>query len=136
MPIYFCWFITALLSVSVVRTITIYRRVGAFLYCVRPCVLRHRVSLFTLCPLVSPEIAIGLEPPIEPWYRLASSPSADEPQGWQTSQSKTPRANRGAHLQQWAGSRDQNLLALRSRRNFFLDIPFYRTHRGSMRVAV
>src|SRR5439155_23664441 len=63
----------------------------------------------TLCPLVSPEIAIGLEPPIEPWWthedtktrlpsfqtRLASSPSADEPQGWQTSQSKTPRANRG-----------------------------------------
>src|SRR5882762_4130614 len=59
--------------------------------------------------------------------RLASSSSADEPQGWQTSQSKTPRANRGAHSQQWAGSRDQNPLALRSRRNFFLDIPFYRT---------
>ena len=27
----------------------------------------------------------------------------------------------------WAGDRDQNL-ALRSRENFFLDIPFYRTH--------
>ncbi len=26
----------------------------------------------------------------------------------------------------WAGSRDRNL-ALRSRQNFFLDIPFYRT---------
>src|ERR1035438_3697356 len=34
MPIYFSWFITALLSVSVVRTITTYRTVGAFLYCV------------------------------------------------------------------------------------------------------
>src|ERR1017187_3123536 len=60
--------------------------------------------------------------------RLASSPSADEPHGWQTSQSKTSPANRGAHLQQWARSRDQNLLALRSRRSFFLDIPFCRTH--------
>ena len=28
---------------------------------------------------------------------------------------------------QWAGSRDRNL-GLRSRRSFFLDIPFYRTH--------
>src|SRR6266481_8455451 len=27
--------------------------------------------------------------------RLASSPSADEPHGWQTSQNKTSRANRG-----------------------------------------
>jgi hypothetical protein len=39
----------------------------------RPCVpvggpLRHRVTHFTLCPLVAPEIAIGLEPPIEPWW--------------------------------------------------------------------
>src|ERR1700730_4016757 len=41
MPIYFSWFITALLSVSVVRTITIYRRVGAFLYCVK---IRTRVQ--------------------------------------------------------------------------------------------
>ncbi len=29
---------------------------------------------------------------------------------------------------QWAGSRDQTL-AVRSREKFFLDIPFYRTHR-------
>ena len=51
-------------------------------------------------------------------------------QGWKTNQSKskTSRANRGAHLQQWAGRRDKNLLALRSRGAFFLDIPFYRTH--------
>ena len=35
MPIYFSWSITALLSVSVVRTITTYRKVGAFLYCVK-----------------------------------------------------------------------------------------------------
>jgi len=31
---YFC-FITALLLVSVIRTITTYRKVGAFLYCVQ-----------------------------------------------------------------------------------------------------
>src|ERR1700682_3939742 len=49
------------------------------------------------------------------------------PQGWQTTQSKTSRANRGAHLQQWAGSRDKNLLVLRSRERFFLVISFYRT---------
>src|ERR1700694_1126673 len=41
MPIYFSWFITALLSVSVVRTITTYRKVGAFLYCVK---IRTRVQ--------------------------------------------------------------------------------------------
>src|ERR1700694_6258969 len=41
MPIYFSWFITALPSVSVVRAITIYRKVGAFLYCVK---IRTRVQ--------------------------------------------------------------------------------------------
>src|SRR2546430_11953235 len=41
MPIYFSWFITALLSVSAVRTITTYRKVGAFLYCVK---MRTRVQ--------------------------------------------------------------------------------------------
>jgi hypothetical protein len=30
-------------------------------------VLRHRVPHYTLCPLGEPEIAIGHEPPIEPW---------------------------------------------------------------------
>src|SRR6266436_321454 len=34
---------------------------------VRPCVLRHRVTVLTLCPLGEPEIAIGHEPQIEPW---------------------------------------------------------------------
>ena len=34
---------------------------------VRPCVLRHRVTVPTLCPLGEPEIAIGPEPRIEPW---------------------------------------------------------------------
>ena len=29
---------------------------------------------------------------------------------------------------QWAGSRDKNFLGVQSRGNFFLDIPFYRTH--------
>jgi hypothetical protein len=28
------------------------------------CVLRHRVTVLTLCPLGEPEIAIGHEPPI------------------------------------------------------------------------
>src|SRR6266481_3746099 len=34
---------------------------------VRPCMLRHRVTVLTLCPLGEPEIAIGYEPRIEPW---------------------------------------------------------------------
>jgi hypothetical protein len=34
----------------------------------------------------------------------------------------------GGTYRQWAGSRDKNLLDLRSKENFFLDIPFYRTH--------
>ena len=34
---------------------------------VRPRVLRHRVTVITLCPLGEPEIAIGYEPRIEPW---------------------------------------------------------------------
>ena len=38
-----------------------------------------------------------------------------------------PNLSREVKLQ-WAGSRDRNLV-LRSRRSFFLDIPFYRTHR-------
>jgi len=38
-----------------------------------------------------------------------------------------PNFVREANLE-WAGSRDRNL-AFRSRQNFFLDIPFYRTHR-------
>ena len=34
----------------------------------------------------------------------------------------------GGHAyREWAGCRDKNLLGLRSRQNFFLDIPFYRT---------
>ena len=37
-----------------------------------------------------------------------------------------PNLSRDVRLQ-WAGSRERNL-ALRSRQNFFLDIPFYRTH--------
>jgi hypothetical protein len=46
----------------------------------------------------------------------------------QTSQIKTSSASRSTS--QWAGSRDKNLLVFRSREKFFLDIPFYRTHRA------
>jgi hypothetical protein len=35
-------------------------------------VLRHRVTVITLGPLGEPEIAIGHEPPIEPWCVLSS----------------------------------------------------------------
>jgi hypothetical protein len=56
--------------------------------------------------------------------RLASSPSADEPHGWQTSQNKTSRANRGAHLQQWAESRDQTFSPSGRGGAFFLTFLF------------
>src|SRR2546425_906708 len=72
-----------------------------------------------------------------------------KPQEWKTTQKHNlSRKSRGTLTVKWAGSRDkifspsgrgrtffltslfieQNLLALRSRENFFLDIPFYRTH--------
>src|ERR1700730_2483627 len=59
--------------------------------------------------------------------RLASSPSADEPQGWQTSQSKTSRSNRGHTYSSGLDVETQNLLASGRGGAFFLDIPFYRT---------
>src|ERR1700691_1783781 len=39
-----------------------------------------------------------------------------------------PRAKSRGAYNQWAGSRDDNLLGLRSWEIFFLDIPFYRTN--------
>ena len=94
------------------------------------------------CVETQPPIAIGLEPPKEPWWtletpglacqsfqtRLALSPSADEPHR----DSKQARAKR---LDQIGGtltavgwtSRHKNLLALRRGEAFFLDILFYRT---------
>src|SRR5216683_5892853 len=85
-------------------------------------------------------IAIGHEPLIEPWLtlkyqvrlpsfktRLASSPPEDESHGngKQATTSLSSKSEGHAH-RQWAGSRDKNLLGVRSRENFFLDIPFYR----------
>src|SRR5216683_7550675 len=81
---------------------------------------------------------------IEPWLtfkyqvrlpsfktRLASSPPEDESHGngKQATTSLSSKSEGHVH-RQWAGSRDKNLLGVRSRENFFLDIPFYRTHRG------
>ena len=46
---------------------------------VRPCVLRHRVTVLTLGPLGEPEIAIGHEPRIEPWLpRIESLAKSQE----------------------------------------------------------
>jgi len=61
--------------------------------------------------------------------RSASSPLEDESHG-NGKQAKTNLSSksRGTLTRQWAGSRDKNLLGVRSRGNFSLDIPFYRTH--------
>jgi hypothetical protein len=49
------------------------------------------------------------------------------PKGMANKPEQNLSSESGAHLQQWAGSRDKNLLVLRSRPRFFLDISFYRT---------
>src|SRR5712664_2864061 len=60
--------------------------------------------------------------------RLASSPPEDESHGnGKQAKANLPSKSEGHAHRQWAGSRDKNLLGVRSRENFFLDIPFYRT---------
>ena len=54
---------------------------------------------------------------------MAASPSAET----LTRMDNKPNLSREVKPQ-WAGPRERNL-GLRSRQNFFLDIPFYRTHR-------
>jgi hypothetical protein len=105
---------------------------------VRPCVLRHRVTVLTLCPLGEPEIAIGPEPRIEPWLpksnRLPSfknrrtlSPRENEPRERKSnpeqnfSSDREPSANSGLDIE------TKNFSATGRRRSFFVDIPFYRT---------
>src|ERR1017187_8919843 len=64
--------------------------------------------------------------------RLAWSPPEDETEGNGKPTRAKPLDRIGGHAyREWAGCRDQNLLGLRSRQNFFLDIPFYRTHFGT-----
>jgi hypothetical protein len=60
------------------------------------------------------------------WRR---SPRKDESHGngKQAPTNLLERIEGHTHMQ-WAGSRDENLLGVRSREKLFLDIPFYRTH--------
>ena len=106
---------------------------------VRPCVLRHRVTVLTLCPLGEPEIAIGHEPRIEPWLprnRIACQVSRiggrrhhskNEPRERKShpeknlSSDREPSANSGLDIE------TKNLSATGRGRTFFVDIPFYRT---------
>src|SRR6202022_135403 len=54
----------------------------------------------------------------------------DESHGYGKKATTNPLERIEGHThRQWAGSRDKNLLGVRSRGNFFLDIPFYRTQR-------
>ncbi len=103
---------------------------------VRPCVLRHRVTVLTLCPLGEPEIAIGHEPRIEPWLprnRIACQVSRiggrrhhskNEPRERKShpeknlSSDREPSANSGLDIE------TKNLSATGRGRTFFVDIPF------------
>ena len=50
-----------------------------------------------------------------------------KPRGRTDKPEQNPSRRIGGTYRQWAGCRDKNLLGLRSREKFFLDIPFYRT---------
>jgi hypothetical protein len=53
-----------------------------------------------------------------------------KPRGRTDKPEQNPSRRIGGTYRQWAGCRDKNLLGLRSREKFFLDIPFYRTDSG------
>src|ERR1700745_2689609 len=97
---------------------------------VRPCVLRHRVPVITLCPLGEPEIAIGHEPRIEPRLpksnRLPSfksrrtlSPLENETKGMEEQSREEPLERSRAICKQWAGYRDRKFLGYRPREKLF-----------------
>src|SRR5580704_105997 len=111
---------------------------------VRPCVLRHRVTVITLCPLGEPEIAIGHEPPIEPWLpRLPSfknrrtlSPLENEPRERKSSPEKNLSSDREPSANSGLDIETKNFSATGRGRSFFVDIPFYRTTYLSLGLLV
>jgi hypothetical protein len=102
-------------------------------------VLRHRVTVLTLCPLGEPEIAIGHEPRIEPWLprksnRLPSFKSRrtlslleNEPRERNSSPEKNLSNNREPSANSGLDTETKNFSTTGRRRSFFVDIPFYRT---------
>src|ERR1700739_3370174 len=112
---------------------------------VRPCVLRHRVTVPTLCPLGEPEIAIGFEPRIEPWLprnRIACQVSRvggrchhskNEPREWKSNPEKNLSSDREPSANSGLDIETKNFSATGRRRSFFVDIPFYRTTYLKMR---
>ena len=106
---------------------------------VRPCVLRHRVTVLTLCPLGKPEIAIGHEPRIEPWLpRSSIACQVSRVDGRCHHEKMKPRerkskpeqnlsTDRGAYLQSGLDIETKKFSATGRRRSFFVDIPLYRT---------
>src|SRR5580693_9094434 len=106
---------------------------------VRPCVLRHRVTVPTLCPLGEPEIAIGHEPRIEPWLprnRIACQVSRvdgrchhskNEPRERKSNPEKNLSSDREPSANSGLDIETKNFSATGQGRSFFVDIPFYRT---------
>jgi hypothetical protein len=82
---------------------------------------RPRASDRTMVDTQTPSFACQVSRLDWRWHHQKMKPA-----GMATSQQNLS-SNRGHNYRQWAGSRDKNLLALRSGQRFFLDIPFYRT---------
>jgi hypothetical protein len=110
-------------------------------------VLRHRVTVITLCPLGEPEIAIGQEPRIEPWLprnRIACqvsridgrAPLENEPRERKSNPEKNLSSDRGPSANSGLDIETKNFSGTGRGRNFFVDIPFYRTPYLTLRYVV
>src|SRR6266576_1928569 len=85
---------------------------------------RTRASDRTMWTLKTPGLAC------QPCHtRLASSPSADEPRSDRKPARAKPLERIGGHTYSSGLYLETKSSRIRSRRSFFLDIPFYRTHR-------
>ena len=115
---------------------------------VQPCVLRHRVTVLTLCPLGEPEIAIGYEPRIEPWLprnQIACQVSRiggrchhskNEPRERKRNPEKNLSSDREPSAHSGLDIETKNFSATGHGRRFFVDIPFYRTSYLISRLVV
>ncbi len=101
MPIYFSCFMTALLLLSVIRTITTYRKVGAFLYCVKSRCFNSnpsemlptpRVSLTGYCMATAKVLQPGFG--VGTWWMCRGIPRFETRETWGTRQDCSARGAR------------------------------------------
>src|ERR1700746_2128489 len=104
-----------------------------------PACLGHRVTHYTLSPLGYPEIAIGHEPRIEPWltlsrHSLVALANSTVPLAHHRRLIRMGTSHTSPAKPNYRGLDLEKTSRLRSRQNFFLDIPFDRTHWRNERV--